>query len=183
MSDSADSSQQRDVASSKAGKDRRGKVVFALLAVGIALAIYFGYGRGQTLLPNWPTDIVEALAQAKAEDRRVVALFLSIPPDETTTRLVQDTITREPNPQSLSTGRFLVVKVKVGSAAKDAACKRFGVTRLPTLLILGPDGMELNRREGPATLGQTQFSNGFLDLKDVRKAQAPAAGPAGSTGG
>jgi len=182
MSESSESSQQRDAACSKAGKDRLGKTVFVLLAVGIGLAVYFGYGRGQTLLPSWPTDIDQALAQAKTEDRRIVALFLTMPPDETTVRLVHDTISKEPNPQNLDKGRFLRVRVKVGSVANDATCKRFGVTRLPTLLILGPDGKELNRREGSATLGQMPFSEGFLDLKDVRKAEAPAGSPQGEPG-
>jgi hypothetical protein len=179
----SDSSQQRNGASQKAGKDRRGKAVFIVLAVGIAMAVYFGFGRGQGLLPDWPTNVDQALTQAKTEDRRVLALFLAIPPDETTGRLVRDTISREPNPQNISKGRFIVVKVKVDTAAQDATSKRFGITRLPTVLILGPDGTELNRREGSAALGQLPFSNGFMDLKDVRKAGAGPVPAASSPGG
>jgi hypothetical protein len=186
MSDSSNSSnpsQQRDAASPKAGKDRRGKAVFLILAVGIALAVYFGLGRGHALLPGWSTNIDQALAQAKADNRRVLAVFLTLPPDDTTSRLIRDTLSREPNPQNIEKGQFIRVKVEVDAAAKDATSKRFGITRLPTLLILGGDGAELNRREGSATLGQMPFSDGFLDLKDVRKAGAPPAPAEGNPRG
>jgi hypothetical protein len=180
MSDPSNPSPQLVAASSKAGKDRLGKAVFLALAVGISLAVYFGFGRGQTLLPGWPTEIDQALAQAKAENRRVLALFISTPPGQTTLRLAREVLGKTPNPRNIAKGRFIKVKVRVDSAAKDAMSKRFGITRVPTVVIFGADGVELNRREGDAALGQMSFSDGFLDLKDVRK---PASAPSEAAGG
>ena len=143
------------------------RVKLGFLAVGIAVAAgaYFHFQRGGAILKNWPTDLDKVLKQAKAEDRQVLALFISSPPGQVTHRMARTTLKKPQNKRAIVTGRFLRVKVTVETLKSDLA-RRYRIRKLPTMLILSPGGQEQNRREG--MIGEVPFRQGFLDGKEVQ---------------
>ena len=145
--------------------DSRAKVVFLAIVIAVAVAIYLWLQRSPDLL-GWPGDIDAALAEARKTDRKVLALFTSDPPSYTARRLAETTLTKGHNRQALADGKFLCVHTKVDSALTGKTARRFGLTKLPTTLILSPTGIELNRREG--MIGEVPFRHGFLDCSEVQ---------------
>ena len=147
----------------------RGKLVFVLVMIALMAVIYFTRQRGQTILPDWPDNIDRVLEQAAKEDRKVLALFMSSPPNQLTKQLADTTIHK--NKGNIAKGKFLPVKIVVSVALTDNLSKRFNIKKLPTMLILSPAGEELNRGEG--LIGQVDFGKGFLDLTKINKPQQP----------
>ena len=66
--------------------------------------------------------------------------------------------------RAIQDGKFARVKVTVNSLNSDVA-RQYKLTHLPTMMILAPDGKELNRREG--VVGEVPFVHGFLDLTEI----------------
>jgi hypothetical protein len=143
-------------------QDRWVRLAFVAATLIVIAAIYYKQRVGFSL-PGWGSDLSAALAQAKAEDRPVLAFFVSSPPDETSRWLVGNTIPK--NAQAIDQGKFIKVLVKVGNLSKSQDALRYRVTNMPTMLVIGPDGAEKNRREG--TIGELEFRNGFLDCMQV----------------
>ncbi|MCJ7544903.1 MAG: hypothetical protein MUP47_10155, partial [Phycisphaerae bacterium] len=69
------------------------------------------------------------------------------------------------NAQAIKDGRFIAVMVKVRNLSRSNLASRYGIAKLPTLLVIGPDGAEKNRREG--FIGEPEFRTGFLDCSQV----------------
>jgi hypothetical protein len=153
----------------KSRRDRVIKLAFLAVTVVLVTMVYFKQ-RGGLDLPGWGDDLSAALSKAAAEKRPVLAFFVSSPPDHISRELTKNTIPK--NAGVIEKGRFVKVVVKVGSVAKSEPARRFGITSLPTMLVIGPDGVEKNRREG--FIGEMEFRSGFLEGGVV-------IGPASST--
>ncbi len=146
----------------KSRRDRGIKLAFLVVTVVLVVLVYVKQRSGLNL-PGWGDDLSAALAQAAAENRPVLAFFVSSPPDQVSRELTKNTLPK--NAEAIRKGRFIKVVVKVGSVAKSEPARRLGVTFLPTMLVIGADGLEKNRREG--FIGEVEFRNGFLDGGEV----------------
>ena len=150
--------------SSQAGRsDRWVKIGFLVVAVVIATVIW-KYLQTETFLKGWPEDLNTALADAKQTDRRVLVFFVGNPPNADAVWMAGNTLAKSQNQRAIQEGNFARVKVVVNSLDSDLA-RRYKLTRLPTMMILAPDGKELNRREGK--VGEVDFPHGFLDLTEI----------------
>ncbi len=150
--------------SSQAGKsDRWVKIGFLVVAVAVGIWIYM-YLQNDTLLKGWPEDLSAALADAKQTNRRVLVFFIGNPPNTDAVWMAGNTLDKSQNKTAIEQGRFARVKVVVNSLDSDLA-RRYKLTRLPTMMILAPDGSELNRREGK--VGEVPFLHGFLDMAEI----------------
>ena len=154
----------------QAGKsDRWVKVGFVIVAVVIGTMIY-KYLQTETFMKGWPEDLNAALADAKQTNRRVLAVFVSNPPNEEAVQNAKIALGKPQNQQAIQKGGFARVKVVVNSLDSDLA-RRHHLTRLPTIVVLAPDGKELNRREG--VVGEVPFLHGFLDLTEIELPKKP----------
>jgi hypothetical protein len=150
--------------SSQAGRsDRWVKIGFLIVAVVIGTVIYL-YLQNDTILKGWPEDLSAALADAKQTNRRVLVFFIGNPPNTEAIWMAGNTLAKPQNQRAIQEGRFARVKVVVDSLDSNLA-RRYKLTRLPTMMILAPDGKELNRREGK--VGEVDFLHGFLDLTEI----------------
>jgi len=149
----------------KRAADMRGKLVFFVVAVVLAGVVYWYLQQGRAILRDWPDDLGKALHQARAEDRKVLAFFISSSPGETTSRMARTTLRKSHNQRAIATGGFLRVKVSLDPSLKSDTARRYRIAKLPTMLVLDADGKELNRREG--MIGEVPFRSGFLDCTEV----------------
>ncbi len=142
-------------------------VKLAFLAVALVGA-WFIYTQVQTgdVLKGWPEGVEKALARAKETDRRVLVLFTDDPPGATARRLSRTTLAKPHNVQAIREGKFVRARQSIDSLDSPLA-RRFAIDKLPTMLILAPDGKEINRREG--MIGEVPFREGFLDGSEVVK--------------
>jgi thioredoxin-related protein len=152
--------------SSQAGRsDRWVKIGFLVVTVVIATVIW-KYLQTETFLKGWPEDLSAALADAKQTDRRVLMVFVSNPPNADAVRNADFALGKPQNKAAIQEGKFARVKVVVNSLDSDLA-RQYKLTHLPTMMILDPNGKELNRREG--VVGEVPFLHGFLDLTEVQE--------------
>jgi len=147
--------------------DRWVKVGFLLAAAVTAVLVYLYIQTGKTILKSWQTDLDAALRSAKQEDRRSLVLFLASPPGETARRLASTTLKKAHNRKAIADGKFVRVKVALDTALDSDTARRYRIRKLPSMLILDPNGVEINRREG--MIGEVPFRQGFLDCSQVAK--------------
>jgi len=148
-------------------RDRVIKLAFVVVTLAVVALLYWSQRRGLSL-PGWGGDLTAALTQAAAEQRSVVVLFASIPPGDPE-RWLKDSILPKPeNEAALRDGGFIKVLQNVGSLSSSQTASRYKITELPTLLLLGPDGVEKNRRPcRTRRIGEVEFRTGFLDCSQV----------------
>ena len=133
-------------------RDRKTRLVFLVALVAVAVAIYLlqrssdEFGR----LEGWGDNLQSALKQAENEDRRVIAFFMNDKPGENARWMAKLTLMKSHNRKAVKDGGYVCVKVRLAGGLKSAEAKRYKLTALPTLLMLGADGNELKdgRREG-----------------------------------
>lgn len=148
------------------------KYIFLGIVLIAAAAIYLRQRSGPPALEeNWPRTLDAALAQAEQTDRRVLVFFTSEPPSETTRRLVDTTLARPENRRAIQEGNFIRARAILDVSLDSPAAKKYRIRRLPTMMVLSPEGKELNRREG--FIGEVPFRSGFLDLEEIQE-PAPA---------
>lgn len=168
---SEQASSQDASAKAQAG-DRRVKLIFLAVAVAAALVVYLVLQRDPPLLRDWPGNLDEALRQAAKENRRVLAFFVSSPLSEDAKWIASTTLKKGHNRRAIADGKFVRVKVRLKTSLDSKTARAYRIRRLPTMLILSPDGTELNRREG--RIGEVPFREGFLDGTDVFRPAGPA---------
>lgn len=138
---------------------RLAKLILLALVVGVAAAVWWAQ-RGGGQWDDWGHDLQAALRQGRDQDRNLLVLFTSDPIDHDTRRMKQTTLTRKENRQAIRTGRYLPVLATVRTALDDDLSARYQLKRLPTLLVIAPDGQVLARAEG--FVGEQQFRQQFL---------------------
>jgi len=125
---------------------------------------------------GWETDLGAALERAKTGKQAVLALFTGPLPedrrprwDPDTKTLLETTLAAKENRQAILTDEFILVHVSVSGPKDPRLTRRDGfkskIKKLPTMLLLGPDGREKNRREG--TVGERSFREEFLTCLKV----------------
>ena len=163
MSDEATNKPARPKRSTK---DRWIKIGFAAVALVAIVLIY----RRQTSPPRWVDneDLAGALRDGRSQKRPVLVLFCRRTPGEIARRLMQSTLARKENRAAIEAGRFIRVQVAIGNVDKSELARTYRLKNFPTMLVLGPNGWEYNRREG--FIGEVDFRDGFLDCKRISRA-------------
>lgn len=160
-------------ATDPAGRGGRGKLIFGLVLVAACVAVYFIQRKPPPELQEW-ANLDKALAQAKAENRLVVVLFVGDPLRDKTKRMLQTTLANTQNKAAIKKGRFIRAKLEVGSADSDAA-RKYGIEEFPTMAVLTPDGKERNRMEG--FIGETGFREELLRVVGKSGLRTQPTGP------
>ena len=137
--------------------DRWVKLVFLLAVVAIGIFVWLSYRTPP--LAGFSSDLEGAIEKAKAEGRNIVLLFINNPASTQDRFLMDRIIAKRDNLQALEKGNYL--RVRRSTSLRSELARRYKLTQLPTVLLLGPNGQELNRREG--SVGEIEFRRGFLD--------------------
>ena len=151
-----------------AGVDRKGKRLFLVIAIIVVAGVYYLTSRGPSW-SDWEEDLDAAMKEAAKDDRPLLVFFTASRPGQITRRMLDTTLAKPHNKQAVNSGGFIRVHVATPSRMDSAEATRFKIKKLPTMLILGPDGAERNRREGEDIIPELPFRHGFLDCTDVRK--------------
>jgi len=154
----------QQMSAKKKKSDKRVKIIFLLVLFAGVVTVWL-IQRRDLPLKGWSNDLKAAMKQAREEDRRVLAFFLSSPPSQTARDLQKITLRAPENIEAIEKGKF--IRVKVETSLKSDFAMKYKITTLPTLVIFSPDGKELNRREG--FLAQAEFPEGFLGLENIKK--------------
>lgn len=160
----AGTNQGKAAAPRAVNRDRIIKLGFLVVAGIMVVMIYF-WQTSALQVPGWQEDFEEAMARARAQNKKVVALFVRRSPSETARWVASNTLAKAGNQKALADGPFIPVLLHVANTAKDPQASRFGVTDYPSLLLIGPNGWVYNRYTG--RVGETDFRHGFLDQATV----------------
>jgi len=152
-----------------AKRDRWVKIGFLVVAAVACVLIF----RRQTSVvgPDWPkgsAELTKALSQSGGQKRPVLVFFYRANPSDATRRLIKGTLARSQNRKAIKDGRFLRVQVPVSDPQSSPMARRYQVRKYPTMLVLGANGWEYNRREG--FVGEAAFRDGFLDCGEIKHA-------------
>lgn len=146
--------------------NRKAKLVFLALAVGLAVVVWLSQLRGP-MLPGWEDDLEAALKRGAQENRRVLILFLGDPPNQTTRGLAKKVLDQPASREAIQKGNFIRVRAELQSSLKSSLAKKYRIRTLPSLVIISPEGKELNRREG--NVGFADFWGDFLNCTRIVK--------------
>ena len=149
----------------KGRSDRWVKLAFLVAVAAIGVFVWLSYRTPP--LRGFSGDLEKALEKAKAEGRNIVLLFINSPASDNDRFVMQKIIAKRHNLQALEKGNYLCVRKS--TSLRSEMAKRYQLKELPTVLLLGPDGRELNRRQGRGGFGEIEFRKGFLDCKEIRK--------------
>lgn len=144
-------------------RDKWIKIGF-VAALVLAVMLVWLVQRKPPELAGWGHNLRNALREGRDQNRNVLILFSDS--GETSRWLVKHTLSMPENSRAIEAGRF--VRVQVTTTPKSDLASRYKLRTLPTMLIIGPAGQELNRREGK--IGEVAFRKGFLDLANVEEA-------------
>jgi hypothetical protein len=159
-----DEQSQADKPKAQATTRRDRWIKLGFVAVTLAAVVYIYYRqRGGLSIPGWGTDLDAALQKASQEGREVLVLFVSDPPGEIAQQLAKATVPM--NAKAIKDGRYVAVVVTVDTALQSETARFYKLKTLPTLLLVGPEGLERNRREG--MVGELEFRRGFLDCAEI----------------
>lgn len=136
--------------------DKRVKRLFLLVIVLAMAAVMYIQYRGPQL--PWPTDLDKTLAQAKAQDRKVVVFLRSSPIGATEKQMIETTLSKPENTAALEKGRFLTVQVKKDLASDFA--RRYKIDVDTCMLVISPDGRNYHKADG--FIGEVPFRQEFL---------------------
>lgn len=147
-------------------RDRWIKIGFVLVLVAAVVAVYL-FQKRDLSIQGWGNDLNAALSKAKAENRMVVAFFVSSPPSDTAKQIARRRIPKGDNQKALKEGNFIPVVVSLNNALESEPAMKYGLTKLPTLMVLLPDGTERNRNEG--MIGEVDFRQNLLRINTTTR--------------
>jgi len=152
----------------KSKSDRWVKISFLAVILIVGLVVW-NWQRKPPELPGWGKDLPAALEQARAESRLLLVFFTNQTFGEAE-RFNVKTMSQPANRKAIDEQNFIRVAFPLDTDLESKYAREYNVRVLPTLMILSPEGKELNRREGK--VGEVPFRDGFLDLSDIRKPDA-----------
>ena len=142
----------------RSGRDRFIKGCFLAAVLIAAVIVYMLQRAGPRFGADWSKDLTAALDQASREERPVLAYFI----EYSSAQEVQDTartLRIGHNPKAIADARLIKVRVKT-QMGSDLAGK-YGLTRLPAMAVLSPQGRICKLATGP--IGQEHFRVRFLE--------------------
>ncbi|NBB95194.1 MAG: hypothetical protein GVY16_05580 [Planctomycetes bacterium] len=141
-------------------KDRWVKIGFLVLIVVVAAVVYSLQQKPMTI-EGWSEDLPATLTQATQQGRPVLVLFVRTPPSKIAEQ-TKTAILRPQNQKSMAERKLL--KVLISTEPDSDVAGRYNIENLPTLLLLSPTGIELNRHDGPGHIGEVPFRQEFLSV-------------------
>ncbi len=144
--------------------ERRIKRLFLLAAVLAVAAVMYFQWRGPQL--GWPDNLDKTMAQAKAQDRKVVVFLKSFPIGTMEKNMVETTLSKPENKAALEKGHFLLVQVKKNLSGDFA--RRYKIDVDTSMLVISPDGGSFYKAEG--FIGEVPFRSDFLTARLSEKA-------------
>lgn len=163
-------SRREGQARKESSTDRWVKLGFLAVVVIVAAAIYIRGRAGTSPGQGWRSDLEAALAEAKKSDRPVLVLFRPEALDEDTNFVMGEKGLRQASVnRAVKGGNYLCVEVKLDAALTSTAAVKYKLTKLPTVIVLSPEGEVLQRESGRV---------GHADL--VEMLSAGTGGPASS---
>jgi len=151
--------------SAKRTADRRVKFIFFAVVLVAASIVYYSQRSGPTL-PGWGDNLTAALKRGQQDNRPVLVLFYKSLSGDAVWDLKKH-LGRIEADKALADGKFIRVKVKLTSGLDSTLAKTHQIRKLPTILIIGPDGKERNRRVG--RIPYNDFWNGFLNGSTIQE--------------
>ena len=151
----------------KRSADRRVKLIFFVVVIVIASVAYYFQRQGPAL-SGWGDNLDAALKRSRQDDRPVLVLFFRDPPSETFRKLKKSVLDKSASVEAMAKGKFIRVKIKLNAHLDSNLAKTYQIRELPTMLIIGPDGKERNRRKG--YIAFADFWSGFLDCSKIETA-------------
>jgi hypothetical protein len=158
--DTASLSSAGSATSPREKRDRWVKLGFLGVIIVVAGIVYMLQQKPMSIA-GWSEDLEATLVQAKQQDRPVVAFFVNQPPSETA-EATKANLTRPENIKVMQ--EYKVLRVLVTTDTDSEIARRFNIESLPTLLLLSPEGEELNRHDGPSHVGEVPFRDEFLTV-------------------
>jgi hypothetical protein len=141
----------------KSRKERLVKIAFLAVTVLVVVAVY-QMQKNPPILTSWRQDLDAARRDARAQDRRLLLLFVYSDPGETERWLAANTLLK--NESGMEKGKYIRVKVPVPTGMDCPPVRTYDVKHIPTLVILDANGTVLGRREG--RVGEIDFGH-FLE--------------------
>ena len=137
-------------------------MVFLAVAMAVVAAVYFMQLRGPQL-ESWGSDLDQALTQARAEKRKVLVFFTVSLKSEKAKKLINLTLAH--NRRNIDNMGLIKVNLNLDVRLQSKTAERYKISRLPTFLLLSPQGSELNRREGFVSV--QGFRDEFLSCEKI----------------
>jgi len=148
---------------------RWGKLVFLVIAAGAIFGVYW-MQRKPTILRGWDTDLDAALVTSREKTRHVLIVFMDDPPGAIARGWDKVPLGKKLNKDAMKRMKLLKVKVSMTRSARKKWAERFKIAKLPAMLLVDPNGTEVNRREGKE-VGETAFQREFLSCTVVERPQ------------
>ena len=127
--------------------------------------IWISQRRGHRL--GWPSDLDAALKQSAAEGRSLLIFFRNPIADEETQDVIKRLLLPGDAQKALRKGNFLQVQANLDPSLQSPTAKKYKILRLPTMIIISPEGEELNRRVG--YIAFMEFLGPFLNCTEIVK--------------
>jgi len=141
--------------------DRWVKLGFLAVALVVASIVYV-LQRRDPAMPGWTSDLSATLQAASQDGKNIVVAITNKPMGFDDKQLVSKALTY---PRSVEAMTSLGVhRVQLNDSDHRDVMERYGVQKLPTSLLLGPDGKEIRRHEG--VMNDIAFCNDFLGITD-----------------
>ncbi len=139
--------------------DRWIKLGFAAVAIAIVGWLIL-HQHMESSLPGWSNDLPAALAQARLENRKLVAVVYDSPQNHDYKKL-RVILTKKGNVEAMDDANVLRVQTSLGR--RDPLIATYEIEIYPTTLLIGPDGKVITRWTG--YIGETVFRSRFLKGK------------------
>ena len=167
-------SPQAGQAEKKSSTDRWVKLGFLAAVIIVAAVIYIRHRVGVGPGEAWRSDLDATLAEARKSNRPVLVLFRPKALDEDTNFVSGEKgLTCPSVREAVEKGNYPCVEVKLGGALTSTAAAKYKVRKLPTVIVLSPQGKVLERE--PGRVGHARLAEMLL-ARAGRPASSPAAG-------
>ena len=129
-----------------ARKDRKAKIIFLLLVLGVATVAWLYQVRGKQL--GWPTDLPAQLEAARKSQRPLLALFRDKRGGDATRRLIDGSLRHTITANAIRNHNYLTVDVVLPEGTASEPARKYGIGELPAVVIFEPQGQVLHWKAG-----------------------------------
>jgi len=140
-------------------RNRWARPVILTVILAAAAAAYVFVQRTGADFPDWGRDLDAALKRAREEHRPLLAYFVRSTNAEDVKWMANSTLARKDNRNAINDARF--VRVLVETSVKSDLASRYGLKKLPTMMVLSSEGVEHKRSD--KRIGEIPFRRDFLE--------------------
>lgn len=150
-------SKNRHNSKARSASDIGIKIGFLIVAIGVMVWIY-SIQKRDPKMPGWGTRLDRALKVAASNDTKVVVAFTHSPMRRADKLLVTKALTWGTSRQVLAELKYQ--RVHLTDKYNRSEMDKYGIRKLPTVILLDSSGNELKRHEGFMT--DLTFCNDIL---------------------